>query len=880
MKSIGILILGLLVGQVSAATVSYIPTGVYGVPGNPIAAGKPPRDGVAPSYDNDKRPLIGGPGQLARIGVCGTGSTEIVFTDRGCHTIRKLIAYPFIGAQPPEEQPHNITTLIGTGEPGDVDGPAKPVGIPGGGGGEDSGSESGSDCESGHRKHSIDGYASGEDSDCESGRKSHASASRKHRDRDAGSEHGSVHAEDLAKDLLDGCELGSPHRSRSPSIDHCDKDDSSKPELCSMGPAQFDRPLGIAPLPSDRGPQFLVSDKGNQALKVIVPFTCKDGTPNHLSQTFSRGDPENPCFITSDGVKKYFVAAGDSIVEVDFSQEPPTKKVIAGKVECEMDFATELSRVCKMDAEAELDRILSDDCGPDSGLDCEEQILVTPLNGACGIAYTTGESGNPTLHYTERGNGSVGRLVQTGGQWIHSPVLPAGTLTNPTSISATGNGNGHIVVAANGVNFVDATNGAVTLIVPAEQIPGAISAEVGCNGDIYVGCGVDPNPLPNVGGNCIRRFSPQPAPVPPVPGGGFSLTTPAADATIRKVASNGDEVGEQDFRFGLSSEQIMLTMRQRGVNFAENGSSDPYSKALNAVEKAVDSTQAIKQIGKGMTFWVSGLYTQGALDPMFGNPAMKQKHYGIMAGTHYKDAATQQIFGVAVNVGFGNSISKNDREARTDNKSAQITLYYNKKFDQHWKASWHNTLMRSMDRHQRPLPGNTGNRQIAIGNGVVYEFASIAEVSYKHEFCRDNFIKPFTAISYTYNKDMAWKEKNVGINNLSYSNASMDQIGLQFGIKASFGKKISDTKTFVILPRISYTNFAKMGKATQIITNEVSGEKNNGYTGTPGRHLISATLGIGVVDYESNTSTRFAYTGNVQKQKRSHEFLLDWGMKF
>ncbi|MEI6628023.1 MAG: autotransporter outer membrane beta-barrel domain-containing protein, partial [Alphaproteobacteria bacterium] len=306
-----------------------------------------------------------------------------------------------------------------------------------------------------------------------------------------------------------------------------------------------------------------------------------------------------------------------------------------------------------------------------------------------------------------------------------------------------------------------------------------------------------------------------------------------------------------------------------------------YSRALNALEKVVDSTQAIKQIGKGMTFWVSGLYTQGQLASMFGNPAMNLKHYGIMAGTHYKDAATQQIFGVAVNVGFSNSISRGDRDLRTDNKAAQITLYYNKKFDASWKFSLHNTLMRSMDRHQRPFTDPaTGNKQIAISNGVTYEFASMAEVSYKHEFSKDNYIKPFTSFNYTLNKEMAYQEKNVGRFNKAYANAGMEQIGLQFGIKSSFGHKISDTKTFVIMPKLSYTNFVKMGITSQKNTDISTGVESIGKSGTPGRHLISATLGAGVVDYEANTTTRFSYTGNVQKQKRSHEFLLDWGTKF
>ena len=357
----------------------------------------------------------------------------------------------------------------------------------------------------------------------------------------------------------------------------------------------------------------------------------------------------------------------------------------------------------------------------------------------------------------------------------------------------------------------------------------------------------------------------------------------AASDVINKSAQAGDNVEDQEFRFGLSTEQIMMTMRQRGINFAEINSRDPYARALNAIEKTIDSTHAIRQIGKGMTIWASGLYTQGNLDAMFGNPAAKTKHYAIMVGGHYKDAATQQIFGVAVNVGFGNSITNTDKDLKTDNKATQITLYYNKKFDEegHWKFSWHNTLMRSMDRHQRPfVDSTTGNRLIAIGNGVTYEFASSMEFSYKHEFSKDNFIKPFTALNYAYNKELAYKEENVGTFNRSYNAASTDQVGLQFGLKSSIGYKVSDTKTFVVMPKVSYTLFAKMGHTKQLSANISSGQTSIGQSGTPGKHLLSATLAIGIVDYEANTTTRFAYTGNVQKQKRSHEIMLDWGMKF
>ena len=51
-------------------------------------------------------------------------------------------------------------------------------------------------------------------------------------------------------------------------------------------------------------------------------------------------------------------------------------------------------------------------------------------------------------------------------------------------------------------------------------------------------------------------------------------------------------------------------------------------------------------------------------------------------------------------------------------------------------------------------------------------------------------------------------------------------------------------------------------------------------SGTPGKHLLSGAIAIGLADLEQNTVTRVAYTGNVQRQRRSHEVMLDWSIKF
>lgn len=400
-----------MVGQVSAATVNYIPTGVYGRAGTRGTDDGSTFSSALPAPDDKlpkKYPLITIPGQLARISDCKKGShCEIVFTDMGGHTIRKLITEPYVMGDP-NQQPHAIRTLIGVaGHPGDVDGTANPVIRP------PCEDDLEDDCarsplmsRSPSMEH-CDKDGSGSDSDL--GHDSHKSAFRKIVREHRGSDHGSVHEDSAdrpvdARDFLkDDCELGSPHRSRSPSMEHCSRDGSgsdsgseSESESChlAMPLAKFNRPFGIASLPSDRGPQcdkgpqFLVSDIQNQSLNVVMPF----GLANYLAQTISRGNPENPRFITSNGKDTYYCAAGDCIVEVDPTQKPPVK-VIAGRmeVEDEYDFAAAVKCALgktKEDYEKEIASLLRDDgsdCGSDCGLDSGEKILVTPLHGLVGL---------------------------------------------------------------------------------------------------------------------------------------------------------------------------------------------------------------------------------------------------------------------------------------------------------------------------------------------------------------------------------------------------------------------------------------------------------------------------------------------------------------
>lgn len=722
----------------------------------------------------------------------------------------------------------------------------------------------------------------------------------------------------------DGCGEMAPSKIVLPKLKHfrdnCggDSDSESESEIeyalaegsALDGLALFSYPLGITSI----GDTIFVADRDNDSVRVLerrMDNSFEPPKPNYLVSSIDAheeqdlGGFDGPIGLASDKQRYVYVTDRKSIYEIDYQdKQKPVVNVIAGEMFKEYSVSGKgldiglkghdtlsspksggLKKHHNCDVGEDLAMELVPDSYSHSDSTIKLELVSADYNPAeniqrpCGIAYTE-EGGLETLYYAEYDGNRVSKIIKDKetGRWQHKEVAEG--LDKPFGVAIK-----------DGDLYVSETGGkCIKIIKPdgtVETITGGTGTGDSTNDDGEPGKVADPrflavrdNTVYFADRMALREVNQNDA------GNAPAVNSGLADATIdtiNKATVESVPPGEQDFRFGLSTEQIMLTMRQRGVNFAENNGRDPYTRALNALEKTIDSTHAIRQIGKGMTIWASGLYTQGSLDSMFGNPAMKTKNYAIMVGGHYKDAATQQIFGVAVNVGFGNSIAKTDKDIRTDNKAAQITLYYNKKFDEEgrWKFSWHNILMRSMDRHQRPFVDNTtGNRLIAIGNGVTYEFASSVELSYKHEFSKDNFLKPFTALNYAYNKELAYKEENVGRFNRSYDAASTDQVGLQFGLKSSIGYKLSETKTFVVMPKVSYTLFTKMGHTIQPSTNINSGQTVMGQSGTPGRHLFSATLAIGTVDYVANTTTRFAYTGNVQKQKRSHELMLDWGMKF
>jgi sugar lactone lactonase YvrE len=178
----------------------------------------------------------------------------------------------------------------------------------------------------------------------------------------------------------------------------------------------------------------------------------------------------------------------------------------------------------------------------------------------------------------------------------------------------------------------------------------------------------------------------------------------AGNAATSSVEA-GDDGGEEDlgFRYSLNPQQLKLGMQSMKKNDYRSGGYDRvYSKTLETLEKTLGSTQAIRDNGMGLTFWVSGLYSQGQSKPIYGNPSMKEQHYGIISGCHYTHKPTGQTIGLPLDIGIGNSFANVDHEMKSTHHTGQMTIYYHKTLDKNWKFNVNGSFMRSADRHQRP----------------------------------------------------------------------------------------------------------------------------------------------------------------------------------
>lgn len=516
----------------------------------------------------------------------------------------------------------------------------------------------------------------------------------------------------------------------------------------------------------------------------------------------------------------------------------------------------------------------------------------------------TVDSSTGNIYVADTENHTIRKITSGGDVSTFAGTAGDNTLTDGTGAAARFNLPKGITVDSNGNIYVaDTGNKAIRKITPAGvvstifNVPDVVNPMTGAvmataaptgitvdnsTGIIYV---ADAGthvifgliPIPEA---VIRAFEEFLAKVRGISPGVMSK---AANSTIENAVDvsadynqggdNGEERGS--FRFGLQSHQIKMKIR----SLAPSGNpGEPHGKTIHFLEKTLSDTHALRQINN-FTIWVSGLYVQGASKQFLSNPAAATHHYGMIAGTHYYHKETKQIFGIAIDFGVGDSITNNQKLLKSDHKSGQVSLYYNKTFDNDFKFNLHTNFMRSSDRHQRPVDDN-GNQLLALSHGKTYEISVYTELNYKHKISKLSHIKPFIGANYTYTKQFAYKESNVGIHNMLYKTANMSQVGICLGIKGNLSYKIDDAKLLDVLPKISYTNYVKQGRMKQLAENINSGQQQVNISGTYGKHLLSSSLGIGLLNTEAESYYRFSYTNNLQKYATSNELLFDlsWRM--
>lgn len=334
-------------------------------------------------------------------------------------------------------------------------------------------------------------------------------------------------------------------------------------------------------------------------------------------------------------------------------------------------------------------------------------------------------------------------------------------------------------------------------------------------------------------------------------------------------SSSGASDEDNNFHFGLNSNQIKARIRSfiPDINSTAN-----HANTINLFEQKLSNTQAIRQV-ENYTILFSGLYVQGENKLFLGNPASENHHYGLIAGIHYKHKPSKQIFGV------GNSITKSDRLLKSDHHTSQISFYYDNDIAKNFKCSLHTNFMRTNDRHQRPIDDN-GGKIIAIGHSVSHTISASTELSYKINFSSNSHLSPSIGFNYAHTMQRGYREYNVGIHNMLYEPASMNQLGIEFGIKGSFGWNIDDSRKFSFMPKLNYVNYLRQGRMRQMTKNINSGIQQVNMSGTYGKHLISSSLAIGILNSIEKTCYRFSFTNNLQKYSHSNELLLDMSLMF
>ncbi len=356
----------------------------------------------------------------------------------------------------------------------------------------------------------------------------------------------------------------------------------------------------------------------------------------------------------------------------------------------------------------------------------------------------------------------------------------------------------------------------------------------------------------------------------------------AGSTAVSEAASGASEGRVTEIsRFSLSPERIKLGML--GMNSAlpdnKKRSIPKVSTTSAANEKAIGAAQTMRRISENASLWASGFYNQGKMSSMYGTSASFDKHYGIVMGGHYYHAPSKQLFGLAIDLGLGDSKTRTDHELKNIFHSNQATLYYGLGIAKDWKLNVQGSFMRIEGSHHRPYTSN-GNRQIAVSHGKTHVMSGMVEVSHKHKPSQNIHVKSSFGGVYGHSKQFSHKEQNVGANTKSFPSSTMNEAGVKVGVKGSFFYESDDKKIYGVYPHASYTRFVKRGSVEQRAVALKSGQAQLTKSGTAGKDLLSVGIGAGVINKENSTKTQIGYTANFQKSRKSHEVMLKYSVAF
>lgn len=598
--------------------------------------------------------------------------------------------------------------------------------------------------------------------------------------------------------------------------------------------AQFNGPNGLAIRPDTTPPSVFIADSlGGQTIRQMLttsPYTVN--TPAALGY-----NPQNLVFTDTNTL--YVSDSGNSIYKYTYNGTNWSNAGTA-TASSEVGGLTSFGSNLYYTAGSDVYKI-------DSALTSSTSI-VTGATGSdfAGIVESSGVLYSGVLYVADTGNHTICKLSTSdkGANWTVSTIAGTGTASD-----------------------IDGDGTTATFNQPT-----AITADQ--FGELYI---------TDAGSNLIRRlrFIPSKAEIEKFASAFGAPGSAIFNAVVANLESAvegmGEGTSETGIHFGFSPQRIKMEIRSinNGALASYDKSFGDYGSMLKALESSLGATQPLVQTEGGVALWASGVYANGHNKILYGNPASTDKHYGIMVGTHYYHKPTRQIIGIAFDAGTGGSAANENHQLKNLYKSAQGTIYYGFGITNAWRVNLNMSHMAIRSSHHRPY-GTNGANTIALSQSKSSATSFYTYTTYKFKPSEAIHLKPSAGISIAYTKQNAYAEYNAGSHNMQFQSASMAEVVMKTGFKASFFHKQDESTFYGIYPQISFIRYLKAGKMKQKAGLVNSGTLQTLQSGTPGKNLTSLTIGAGVEQTNGANSTKYqmAYTANFQRYRRSQEVMF------